>query len=125
MQRLIADQVDRLRTAYDRDGTFVHGFTASHHHQRLDLDAKALSPIHGSSDQPFRVLVGVSGGQYDDSICASFCDQAAVEVVIGGERAATLQCQDAAHLGERTLAQPSSTDSKVVSVSSVTPIERT
>ena len=71
------------------------------------------------------MLVGIGGRQHDDASRADSGEQPTVEIVVGGERAAALQCQDAVHHGERRLAQASSTDSNVVSVASLTPIDRT
>ena len=71
------------------------------------------------------MFVGVGGGQHDRPVRTGRGDQPSIEIIVGRERAATLQSEDAVHLGERTRDQTRSTDSNVASVASVTPIDFT
>ena len=101
VQRLVADEVDGSCTAHHADGAFVHGFATAHDHQCLDLDLESLPPCHRSGNEALGMLVGVGGGQHDHSGCAGSSEYPTVEIVVGGERATALQCQDAVHHGER------------------------
>ncbi len=85
--------------AHDASRALVLGLVALQHHQRLDDDAHPLAPQRGITDQRRRLLEGVGRGEHDDPVGAGGSQQAAVEVVVGHERAAAGEGDHTGHGG--------------------------
>ena len=79
------------------------------HHQRLDLHTEPLAPGHRLCDEVGRLLERVGSRQDDHALGGDRSEQAPVELVVGDERAAALQCDGPGH-GRRWYAAVDRTD---------------
>ena len=89
MQRRIANEVDHAGVLDGVHMLRVVGVGAAQHEAAIDGDAQTLAPHAGAIDCPTWVLKGVGGRQHDNFGCSCRCDKSTVEIVVGGERAAT------------------------------------
>ncbi|MBU3689116.1 MAG: hypothetical protein B7C54_05825 [Acidimicrobiales bacterium mtb01] len=97
MDRIVTHQPHRPRRANHVGRTRIHRFGATHHHQHVDVDLEPLGPRHSGCDQHLGALESVGGRQHHHPLGSDRTEEAAVEVVVEAERAATLQNHGSRH----------------------------